>query len=280
MSEGSVPAELRRVVEAHRDEIAKLWLEAHLAAAPVQTDDSLIRDVHGRAGALLDALAVALGSESPGDWGSFAHREVVQLATMMARALAEGGATATSIAGLATALGAALECRGCPAAGSFLAPLAGVATEAVVTARVAALVRQQLDLLARTTPVLTIGRGAVLVAACGAPDLDAAHVVVERALQAVVALETSSPAVVLDLSSLEGERPEALSALLSLPAELAAMGGRCGVVGLTPPRRDALRKAPAGVDLDRVVTWASLEDALAACVPRGILGRIKTGFRL
>jgi hypothetical protein len=34
------------------------------------------------------------------------------------------------------------------------------------------------------------------------------------------------------------------------------------------------------VDLDRVVTWASLEDALAACVPRGILGRIKTGFRL
>lgn len=260
---------LLRVIGDRREELARRWLEEHLAATPVRSDDEVVRQAHGRSEALLEALAVALASDSPHDWGSFAHREAVQAVSSMGTALADGGATAAVAGWLAPALGAALERLGAPAPAAVLGPLSGIATEAYAAARVATLTRAQMDLLARTTPVLRLGPAAVLVAACGAPDRDAAFAIVERALQAVLALETRSPTAVLDLGALEGEAPEALAALMTLPAELAGLGGRCGVIGLTPARRVVL--VAAGLDLDGVRTWRSVEEALAACLPRGFL---------
>jgi hypothetical protein len=264
---------LRKVIAERREELARLWLEAHLAATPVRSDDAVLRDAHGRSGALLEALAVALASDSPDDWGSFTHREAVQTLSLMGTALAGGGATATTAGWLAPALGDALERLGAAAPAALLGQMSAVATEAYATARIAALTRAQMDRLVRTTPVLRLGPAAVLVAACGAPDRDAAFAIVERALQAVLALETRSPTAVLDLGALEGEEPVALEALMTLPAELAGLGGRCGVVGLTAARRVML--VAAGLDLDRVRTWRSIEEALAACQPRSFLARFR-----
>ena len=269
--------ELQVLVVERRQELAERWFEEHKKTVPVQTDIDVIKGIHRRSLALLTALGRALSSVEPDDWGSFSHREVVQITALIARSLAEGGATAGAAGGLIPALGRALEGLGAPPFMSVLGPLSQVAVEAFTAARLSEMARQSMARLVRTTPILKLRSGTVLVAACGSPDRESAQAIVERTLRAVLSLKTKSPTVVLDLSSLEGEDATVLYAFMSLPAEVAALGGNCGVIGLTPARREALEHA--GQNLDSVSSWDTLEQGLTELLPGGLLSRLGRALR-
>lgn len=265
--------DMRLLIDEKVGEIAALWLEEHLDAVPLSSDKEIIPGVHKRSRAFIKALSRALSSEDPDDWGSFTHREVVQNFTMMVRALAEGGTTAGAAGGLAPAFGKALERLGGTPISSIVLPLSEVATESFSSAQLASRDRAMMDALVRTTPILKLRPGLLLVAACGTPDQDTAQAIVDRTVRAVIKLETHAPAVLLDLSSVEDLSPGALSVFMSLPLEVSGLGGVCAVTGLDPIRRESLIEE--GEDLEGVVFWPTLQQGLETHLPEGLLRRIR-----
>lgn len=268
---------VQRLIEEKEKEIAALWLEAHLESAPLSSDRETIRGVHGRSSSLIKALGRALSSNAPEDWGGFPHREVVQIFTMMVRALAEGRTTAGAAGGLAPALGKALERLGGDRIAPIVLPLAEVAIEAFTAAQLASMAQVNMERLVRTTPILKLRSGILLVAACGSPDQDTAQALVERTLRAVIKIETDAPVVLLDLSSVEDVSTETLAIFTSLPLEVAGLGGVCAVTGLDPAQREDL--IDAGVDLKGVSFWGTLEQGFKAHLPEGFLRRIRRALR-
>jgi len=266
-------AELHQLLgESCREELATSWLAEHLAAVPAGSDAEAVRGVHGRGLSCLEALAAAISAGNPGEWGSFAHREAVQILTLMACSLAETGASPVAAGVLVPALGRALEKQGARSPSSILVPLSGVAVEAFNATCISMAEREGLKRLVRTTPVVKLRQDLVLVAATGTPDGDSATAVVERALRVILKLRTETPVVVLDLSHLEDESRAALVAFLGLPADVAGLGGVCYVAGLTAARRDLA--CEVGVDLDGVTVWTSLEEGFAKLLPEGLLRRL------
>lgn len=257
----STPRALAELLASDREEIARRWLDDHLAATTFQAEREVVREVHARSAAVLEALAGALAGPAPEDWGSFAHREAVQLVTLMACALAEADASAATAAALVPALIRALERAGADAPAAALLPLAGVAGEGFVAARLAAQARRELDRLAHTAPVLHLPGGVVVVVPPGAPDRRAAEKIVDRALRAVLRDTTGSPLVVLHLEHLVTEDAASLSVLLNLPEDVAGLGGRCLVTGLGEELRDLA--AGAGLDLGSVEVRERLTEALS-----------------
>ena len=98
-----------RLLRASSDEFARLWLEVHVGVGLMEADRDAVSRAPGRSASLLAGLARAMSAESPTDWGGFSHREAVQIATMMAWSLAEGGATPAAGASLFPCLVIALE---------------------------------------------------------------------------------------------------------------------------------------------------------------------------
>ncbi len=272
-----IQEELESVLAEKRDDLARLWLEEHSAAVPVRSDEAIIKGVHSRSRSFLEALRRAMAGRTPEDWGSFSHREVVQILTLMARSLAEGGATAGATGELVPAFGRALERLGVLQIASILIPLSGVVVEVFTAARFSSLTKRNMDVLIRTMPIFKLRPETLLVAACGAPDRETAAAIIERVLRAVLKLRVDFPVVVLDLTYVEDEHHEALTTFLTLPAEVEALGGSCPVIGVTPARQDALRKV--GVELNGVELWDTLEQGLAALMPEGLLQRIGRAFR-
>lgn len=266
--------ELRVLLAERPDEVAERWLEEHLLAAPLASDDAPIRAAHRLATPTLGALTRALSGADPDDWGSFVHREAVQLVALMARSLADSEATAASVGALVPSLGLAFERLGASAVSGLLIPLTSVACESLTAARLSAQERRHLESLARTTPVVVVRQGVVLVAACGAPDQDVALTVVDRALSAVLELESDAPVVVLDLTHLQGATDEAVAVLLSLPSEIRGLGGTPVLVGLTEAYLEATE-----LSLDGVARWSTVSNALEAVGPFGLLRRLGRAFK-
>lgn len=269
--------DVRRLIEEKEQEIAALWLEAHLESAPLSSDRDTIRGVHGRSSSFLKALARALAGENPGEWGGFTHREVVQIFTMMVRVLAEAKTTAGAAGGLAPSLGKALERLDGDPIAPIVLPLAEVASEAFTAAQLATMAQMHMERLVRTTPILKLRSGILLVAACGSPNQDTAQALVERTLRAVIKTETKSPVVLLDLSSVEEVSTDVLSIFMSLPLEVAGLGAVCAVTGLDPAQREDL--VDAGVDLKGISFWGTLEQGFEAHLPEGFLRRIRRALR-
>jgi len=269
------PATLSQVLSSRRQDVARLWLEGHLAATPPGTEREVVTQVHERAGAFLEALARAVESPDPDDWSGFDHREAVQLMALMANAFAVAGVSAGAAAALVAALGHALDQVG--ATGFHLLPLACVSGEAYVAARLAAQAARELERLVRTTPVLTLPGGVVLLAVTGSPDRGAASALADRALRRVLAGSGGRPRVLVDMSHLETDTPEVVADLLALSADVEALDGTCVVSGLSGTHRDLA--ARAGVDVSDLLVRETARDALAELLPSGLLHRLGRAFR-
>ncbi len=267
---------LRDVLSERSEELCRDWLAAHLNAVPACLDDALIRETHGRGPALLLALVRVLEGAESDNWGSFSHREAVQLVVSMASTLSESDGSATTAGSLIPTLGAALEAQGVKEASTFLVPLASVAAEACVAARLAALERRHQDALAATSPVVKLREGLLLVTPCAAPDRETSLAIVDRVLQSLMKQEARSPLVVLDLTRLDDAGAPSVVALLSLVEEVTGLGGSCPVVGLTPELLSGIEHDV--VDLEAITRWASVEEGLADVWPEGLLRRIARSF--
>lgn len=269
---------LGELLSRRSDEVKRFWLDAHLSSVALQSEREVVGQVHDRSLALIEAWSRALLGPEPEDSASFEHREVVQLIASMSHALAEAGVTAATAGALVTALGRACEEAG--AGGEFLGallPLASVAGEAYVSARASKMRREELERLARTTPVLSLPGGVIMVAACGSPDRQAADEIVDRCLRRILSSATSAPLVVLDLSHLETEEPGVVASLMGLSADVSGLDGFCKITGLNDTLRELALEAE--VDLTELELVGSLAGALDELLHPGLLSRLGRAFR-
>ncbi len=274
MSESQSLAEL--LVQRSED-VRQRWLESHLSAVSLRSEREIVRQIHERSPSLIEAWAVALSGPHPDDTASFDHREVVQLIASMAHALAEADVTATTAEALVTSLGWACERLGATEVFGPLMPLASVAAESYVTARLSRVRREELERLARTTPVLGLPGGVTVVSACGAPDRRAADEVVDRCLRRILSSATSPPLVVLDMSHLETVEADVVASFLGLAADVGGLDGACTVTGMSDSARELAEQA--GIDLSELRIQESLDTALDEFLHPGLLRRVKRALR-
>jgi len=268
--------EITEILRDSPGEVARLWRDTHLAAVPVDTDREAVQRAHRRSEALLVALARALSSESPEDWGGFSHREAVQIATMMAWSLAEAGATPAASAALFPCLVVALEELGLERIATHVAPLASVAAEGFAASLLSRRARQEQRGLVSATPVLSLPGATIVVAATGSPSVETAGSIADRATD--LALDQERPWVIVDLSHLGAVEAGALAALVGLAADVERLEGKCLFVGFSDERRKIAEGA--GVDVATLEVRAELAGAVSEALGRrGILGRIKNKLR-
>lgn len=264
-------SEIQKLIEERRSELIELWLEEHLAVAPLQSDERLIREVHGRSAAFLEVLSHALASKNPDNWDDFEHREVLHIVTLMVHSLAEGSASAGAVASLVPSVGRAMERLGASRVASGLSALSAVATEAYSEVCLGKLMKEQMVSLSESMPVLKLEEGVVLVAAMGRPDEEAARRVVNRTVKALMKV-TTRPTLILDLSHLDTElESSVLSAFLQLSSEARALGGSLHVV-VGPDKRNEVEGT-----VPKHQVWSTLEEALSG--RRGLLRKLGRAFK-
>jgi rsbT co-antagonist protein RsbR len=131
-------------------------------------------------------------------------------------------------------------------------------------AREEVIVRQQQDLLELSTPVVKIWKGILALPMIGTLDSARTQVVMESLLQKIV--ETESQIAILDITGVPTVDTLVAQHLLKTVTALRLMGAECIISGVRPQIAQTI--VHLGVDLQGVITKASLADALALAMKR------------
>lgn len=124
--------------------------------------------------------------------------------------------------------------------------------------------RQQAELLELSTPVVQVWDGVLALPMIGTLDSARTQVVMETLLQRIV--ETGAPIAIIDITGVPTVDTAVAQHLLKTVAATRLMGSDCIISGIRPQIAQTL--VHLGVDLQTVVTKASLADALALAFQR------------
>lgn len=129
--------------------------------------------------------------------------------------------------------------------------------------------RQQEELLELSTPVVKLWEGILALPMVGTLDSARTQVVMESLLNKIV--ETGSEVAILDITGVPTVDTLVAQHLLKTVTALRLMGAECIISGVRPQIAQTI--VHLGVDLQGVITKASLADALALALKR-------TGFKI
>jgi rsbT co-antagonist protein RsbR len=124
--------------------------------------------------------------------------------------------------------------------------------------------RQQMELLELSTPVVKLWEGILALPVIGTLDSARTQAVMESLLQKIV--ETESQVAIIDITGVPTVDTLVAQHLLKTVTALRLMGADCIVSGVRPQIAQTI--VHLGVDLQGVVTKASLADALALALKR------------
>jgi rsbT co-antagonist protein RsbR len=147
------------------------------------------------------------------------------------------------------------------------------ATEVFQKIREGVINRQQQELLELSTPVVTLWQGILALPLIGTLDSARTQVVMESLLQRIV--ETGSLIAILDITGVPTVDTLVAQHLLKTIAAARLMGADCIISGIRPQIAQTI--VHLGVDLNTVITKATLADAFAIALKR--TGRSVTSGR-
>lgn len=137
-------------------------------------------------------------------------------------------------------------------------------TEVYQKSREEVITRQQQDLLELSTPVVQLWDGILALPMVGTLDSSRTQIAMESLLQRIV--ETGSDVAILDITGVPTVDTLTAQHLLKTVNAVHLMGAECIISGIRPQIAQTI--VHLGVDLQDVVTKASLADALRAALQR------------
>ena len=133
--------------------------------------------------------------------------------------------------------------------------------------------RQQQSMLELSTPVVTLWKGILALPLIGTLDSERTQVVMESLLKRIV--ETGASIAILDITGVPTVDTLVAQHLLKTVAAARLMGADCIISGIRPQIAQTI--VHLGVDLNSVVTKATLADAFAVALARTGLSIVPTG---
>jgi rsbT co-antagonist protein RsbR len=130
--------------------------------------------------------------------------------------------------------------------------------------RESVIARQQQELLELSTPVVTLWKGILALPLIGTLDSARTQVVMESLLQRIV--DTGSLIAILDITGVPTVDTLVAQHLLKTIAAARLMGADCIISGIRPQIAQTI--VHLGVDLNSVITKATLADAFAIALKR------------
>jgi rsbT co-antagonist protein RsbR len=124
--------------------------------------------------------------------------------------------------------------------------------------------RQQREMLELSTPVVKLWDGILALPMIGTLDSARTQVVMESLLQRIV--ETGSQIAILDITGVPTVDTLVAQYLLKTVAALRLMGAECIISGIRPQIAQTI--VHLGIDLQNVITKATLADALSFALKR------------
>jgi rsbT co-antagonist protein RsbR len=134
------------------------------------------------------------------------------------------------------------------------------------------ILRQQQSMLELSTPVVTLWKGILALPLIGTLDSERTQVVMESLLQRIV--QTGASIAILDITGVPTVDTLVAQHLLKTVAAARLMGADCIISGIRPQIAQTI--VHLGVDLNSVVTKATLADAFAVALSRTGLAIVST----
>ncbi|GAA0835090.1 STAS domain-containing protein [Cupriavidus pauculus] len=122
--------------------------------------------------------------------------------------------------------------------------------------------RQQHELLELSTPVIKLWEGVLAVPVIGTLDSSRAQMVLETLLDRLV--ETSSELAIIDITGVPTVDTLVAQHLMKTVTAIRLMGAECIISGIRPQIAQTI--VHLGIDLQGIITKASLADALGAAM--------------
>jgi rsbT co-antagonist protein RsbR len=144
-------------------------------------------------------------------------------------------------------------------------------TEVFQKTREQVISRQQQEMLELSTPVVTLWDGILALPLIGTLDSARTQVVMESLLQRIV--DTGSIIAILDITGVPTVDTLVAQHLLKTVAAARLMGADCIISGIRPQIAQTI--VHLGVDLNSVITKATLADAFAIALARVGLGVVR-----
>ncbi|MEU9192473.1 STAS domain-containing protein [Streptomyces hundungensis] len=267
----------QRVVKALRDSgdaVSDRWVELQLAQGELRGSVGE-RELREEADALVAALAAGLATGLPVTQVVNTHRELRQAVVDLSLRRARGGATptATSLAVLVLkeAVLETVQTTTDDAAELFEAALlinrlldaaGALSFDTYVEGREEIIRRQSRQLLELSTPVVRLWRHVLAVPLIGTLDTARTQVVMENLLQAIQ--DHEAQVAIIDITGVPTVDTAVAQHLMQTVNAVRLMGADCVISGIRPPIAQTI--AQLGIDLSKILTRASLADALSEAI--------------
>ncbi|MCW5822447.1 MAG: STAS domain-containing protein [Cyanobacteria bacterium TGS_CYA1] len=124
--------------------------------------------------------------------------------------------------------------------------------------------RQQQELLELSTPVMRMWEGVIAVPIIGTLDSARTQAIMENLLQEIV--DTNAKLAILDISGVPTVDTQTAQHLIKTVSAAKLMGTQCIISGIRP--QIAQTVVHLGIELDNVITKATMYDALAFALAR------------
>jgi rsbT co-antagonist protein RsbR len=267
---------LSEIFRTHDADMLQDWMELQLNSSTTRSDLINEKELRRQSQTFLKLFAAAIDSGGLEDMNSSAWQPVRELLAEVSRARALAGfspsETATFVFSLKQPLFRQVQRRsdaGDVAASIWSATVALDAlglytTECYQKNREELIVRQQQELLELSTPVITLWKGVLALPMIGTLDSARTQVVMESLLQRIV--ETGSTIAILDITGVPTVDTLVAQHLLKTVAAARLMGADCIISGIRPQIAQTI--VHLGVDLNSVITKATLADAFAIALQR------------
>ena len=274
------------LIKKHEDEILQDWLQRQLGAVTARPDLLKKSDLEEQSRIFLSGLTAALQRGEVGDIRGPAWGPVRELLASMSHSRARQGfspsETATFVFSLKEPLFAHLqkELSGDASALAtelwtstvLLDKLGLFTTEVFQKGREEVIARQQQEVLELSTPVVELWEGILAVPLIGTLDSARTQVVMENLLQKIV--DTGATIAIIDITGVPTVDTLVAQHLLKTVAAARLMGAECIVSGIRPQIAQTI--VHLGVELNDVITKATLADAFAVALRRSGLGVART----
>jgi rsbT co-antagonist protein RsbR len=275
---------LAEIVTKHEGDILREWIDAQLAGGTLRRDlvnEQELRDQSRRFFSLFaSSLAAANGALDPAgpQWADL-RATLDEISRSRAKQGFTPAETATFVFSLKQPLFARLR-REYAREPERLADeiwtitvvldkLGLYSTEVHQQRREEVIARQQQEMLELSTPVVRLSEGVVALPLIGTLDSERTQVVMENLLQTIV--DTGAGIAIIDITGVPTVDTLVAQHLLKTVAAARLMGAECIISGIRPQIAQTI--VHLGVDLEDVVTKATLADAFAVALDR-------TGFKI
>lgn len=270
-------ARLPALVRTHQQEILNEWIALQLRSVTSRSDLINEGELRKQSADFIDVFARALEDGAGSEIHSPAWAQTRELLTRISQSRALQGfspsETATFIFSLKQPIFSLLRKKVTDAeahadetwtATLALDTLGLFTTESYQKSREQIIARQQQEMLELSTPVVTLWEGILALPLIGTLDSARTQVVMENLLQRIV--DTGSVIAILDITGVPTVDTLVAQHLLKTVAAARLMGADCIISGIRPQIAQTI--VHLGVDLNAVVTKATLADAIAVALTR------------